>query len=362
MYDKIDKLFKFILAVILLVSAYYLYSIMRVKDISRFSKETDQKISKIIKKAGITDKDTVKKEQIQKSEGGVKWIKFSKHIDISSSDYNVLNSKIKDILKSEAIIIKEEEYLPVQAKLEVKHKDTGVIINSLRFDLLKDKNLLAVIIDDLGRRKDAGGFLDIDLPVTYSILPQRAYSKQLAQKLSETGRSYILHMPMEPVGYPEDDPGKLALMRNMAEEEIRETMDRAFKQVPGAGGLNNHMGSAFTASRPDMKNLMKVLKEKDLFFVDSMTSTGTVGLSLAGEMDVPAVRNDFFLDNKDDYDYIMERLEKLKILAQNNKKTVAICHPRKNTLTALKDFEDDFKNSEFEIVPVSKILKTGGNR
>ncbi len=352
-----SNLLKLIPVLIVFAVLYYVYGILKVEDISTFSALTEKNLVKVFYSFGIRDKDVVSSFQTEKKAEGIKWIKFTKIIDIEYEEYAPLKSALKKEFKDEPVIVKEEKYFPEQVQLNIIHRDIGVTVNTVQFNLLDEKNLLAIIVDDLGYHKDASGFLEIDIPLTFSILPQLPYSKHLAREFYRDGRPYMLHMPMEPEGYPEYDPGHLALMKDMPPQDIKNNIEEALKQVPGAKGLNNHMGSAFTADRAGMKMLMEILKEKDLFYVDSMTTSRTVGPELAAGLEIKWSKNNFFIDNKDDYDFILDRLKQLRARAQNNKRTVAICHPKKNTLLALKDYKNKLKDSSFRIVSVSEVLK-----
>ena len=54
-------------------------------------------------------------------------------------------------------------------------------------------------------------------------------------------------MPMQAEG--DHDPGPFALTTGLAPEEIRRRLADALARVPGAIGINNHMGSRVTADR-----------------------------------------------------------------------------------------------------------------
>ncbi|MBE0595908.1 MAG: divergent polysaccharide deacetylase family protein, partial [Desulfuromonadales bacterium] len=114
--------------------------------------------------------------------------------------------------------------------------------------------LVAIVMDDLGRDlATARSLLAIDLPITFAILPGEPQATALAQLAHRHGREVLIHLPMEPQGYPAINPGDDALLTRMAAEEIRAKMAVYRQQVPHAVGGNNHMGSRFTENREGMQ-------------------------------------------------------------------------------------------------------------
>ena len=77
--------------------------------------------------------------------------------------------------------------------------------------------MVAIVIDDLGyQRHTASDFIELDLPLTLSFLPQAPFSKEMAKLAFEKGKETLLHLPMEPKAYPETDPGPESLINQNA--------------------------------------------------------------------------------------------------------------------------------------------------
>ncbi len=64
-------------------------------------------------------------------------------------------------------------------------------------------------------------------------------------------------MPMEPITYPETNPGPGALLTNMDALKIKNLTQKALYHFPNILAVNNHMGSKFTQNR----GLMRVFFE-----------------------------------------------------------------------------------------------------
>ncbi|MDY7037413.1 MAG: divergent polysaccharide deacetylase family protein [Thermodesulfobacteriota bacterium] len=221
---------------------------------------------------------------------------------------------------------------------------------------LKHTLRIAIIIDDLGYDLDiAKSFIELDLPLSFSILPMAPYTKVIVDEVNEKGREIILHLPMEPKNYPSLNPGPGALLMHMDKTDIRRMLSSHLEQIPGVQGINNHMGSCFTESREKMAIILNELKKQNLFFIDSVTTTHSVGFKLAKKIGVRAARRNVFLDNELSPKGIKFQVERLLGIARHSGAAIGIGHPHKRTLKILKMYLPKIK-AEFEIVPVSDLV------
>lgn len=220
---------------------------------------------------------------------------------------------------------------------------------------------VAIIVDDLGRgMKQARQFADLAQRVTFSILPGEPHAADVARLAHAAGREVLLHAPMEPQGYPVVDPGDDALLVGHSDAELRTRLVALLQQVPHATGSNNHMGSRFTEDRRTMAVVMAVLREQGLFFVDSLTSSHSVGDATAREAGVPVLRRDLFLDNVAEVEPIVRELRRLAEKGRREGGAVGICHPYPETLRALRQELPRLAARGVRFVTVSELLGKGG--
>ncbi len=350
--NKLSLPLKILIALVILFSAYQIFQIAKVKNLTGISLKLEQAIGRKLLEHDIKAYQILKRFQTEKSERNVKWIKFTKEIEISPSKFSDVISDLKKIAWQESVKVLDLD------EAQIKIGINEVVLNHLIFKILEDKNLIALIVDDVGYTKNIKPFLELNIPLTYAILPELPYSTVLAKEFKRSNIPFILHMPMEPKNLADNNPGELALLTRMDREQILKNLNKALTSVQGARGLNNHMGSKFTSDIGAMNILLKIIKEKKMFFIDSATSSDTVGMRTALEMGVPSAINNFFIDNRDDISYLIKRLEKLKKLASKRKKTIAICHiTRKNTANALKNYIPRMEKENIKFVSVEEILR-----
>jgi len=217
---------------------------------------------------------------------------------------------------------------------------------------------IAFIIDDIGSSiSRAQAFLDLKMPMTFSILPKLLYSNLLAEEIYEQGQEIMLHQPMEPYCH-EVDPGPGALYISYRDTEIEEIIEENLLQIPQAMGVNNHMGSKFTSCSSKVVEALKIIKQKDLFFVDSLTSSRSQAYKMARRLNMRTAPRNVFLDTSPDIRAVQRQLGHLKQYALKHGAAIGIGHPHLSTLTALYDFKRALNKKEpfFELVSVSDLL------
>jgi polysaccharide deacetylase 2 family uncharacterized protein YibQ len=220
----------------------------------------------------------------------------------------------------------------------------------------KDSPRIAIIIDDIGNDPDlAQAFLQLEFPVTLSLLPLGPHTGAIVGMAKARGCEYMLHLPMEPKGYPQLNPGPGSLFRKMGDDQIMQILNDDLKRVPGARGVNNHMGSEFTEDQKKMSLLLREIKKRALFYVDSRTTSQTVAYSVAKSIAVPVASRTVFLDNELSTRAMEFQLGRLLAVARESGAAVGICHPHWETLFFLKKYSHELK-VEAKIVPVSQIV------
>ena len=215
---------------------------------------------------------------------------------------------------------------------------------------------IALIIDDIGlSESQARQFLQLNIPLTFAILPRLKYSTILAKEINDCGHEIILHQPMEP-GDSRVDPGPGALYVGDDPDKINRIIEENISWLPLATGINNHMGSRFTESREMMTETLTVIKDSGLFFVDSRTSQHSKAYKVARTLRMPAAYRHIFLDNILSEPAILLQLRKLKQYALHYGTAIGIGHPYSQTAHALKFFMEDLKPPKISFVHVSKVL------
>lgn len=216
---------------------------------------------------------------------------------------------------------------------------------------------LAVIVDDCGYdMSSVRTLLNTGLPLNFAVLPYKPYSSDVLEMIKSDGRVAMLHLPMEPVDRSAMSEGSSTICTDMSKDRILELTRKAINSLPGVSGVNNHQGSKATADSATMTTVLQELRNQDLFFVDSRTSSKSVARDKAVAMGVPTARNDIFLDNNSDMQAIRKQIYKAMDIAEKNGSAIAICHARPNTAKAWSMYAEEIKNTGIELVPITDLL------
>ncbi|MEL6370135.1 MAG: divergent polysaccharide deacetylase family protein [Pseudomonadota bacterium] len=193
---------------------------------------------------------------------------------------------------------------------------------------------IIVIVDDMGLDPAVfERFRQLPGPVTFSFLPYANGVSKMVSAAKADGDAVMLHLPMEPTG--DDDPGPNALTVDMSATEIKRALDWNLSRFSGYTAINNHMGSRFTQDFGRMGVVLNRLSNRNLLFLDSLTTAKSVASKVGTKTGTTVIVRDVFLDDDPTRADIRAQLNEVERLARENGYAVAICHPRQSTFDVL---------------------------
>ncbi len=199
---------------------------------------------------------------------------------------------------------------------------------------------LALVIDDLGyiQPELVTRLCSQPIPFSVAVLPYQEHTRESADIAHRLGKEVMLHLPMEPLGYPGPgrDPGPNAILYNLPEAEVRRRVRMALDDIPHRTGVNNHMGSRITPDRTRMGWVLQEVKARKYFFVDSRTEKDSVAYDLAEELHIPAVQRRVFLDDDKAFPEMEKQWERALKLAEKEGAALIIGHIYPETVEALE--------------------------
>lgn len=215
---------------------------------------------------------------------------------------------------------------------------------------------IAIIIDDMGLVPTLSArAVKLPAKVTLAYLPYAPRLQEQTEQAAAAGHDILLHMPMEPMGG--ENPGPIALLSSQSEEQWRATMEKALSSFDGFIGVNNHMGSKFTANPQGMAVVAQALREKGVFFVDSRTNAKSLAEQAARDAGVKTTGRDVFLDDTQTAANVRAELLRAEKVARQKGSAVAIGHPHAVTLMELEKWLPEAQARGYEIVPVRDLVR-----
>ena len=216
---------------------------------------------------------------------------------------------------------------------------------------------VAIVFDDAGGSlADVEGIIAIGRPVAVAVLPGLEHSTEVTRRVQAAGLEVLLHLPVE----PHDDTkamGPGGVMVAMSDADIQSTVRAGLASVPGAVGVNNHMGSKGTADRRVVRAMLEVVRQERLFFLDSYTTLQSVVGTVATELGVRTATRAVFLDNEDEEEAIRRQIRRLITLAKERGEAIAIGHAHRITPLVVAGMLDELDREGIAIVPVSTLVR-----
>jgi polysaccharide deacetylase 2 family uncharacterized protein YibQ len=328
----------------------------KVRDYSPSCRQATQILHRYWRNLGVPEKDFKILAQSPYHEAGKKWI---------FTEAKVFLPKEVDTLQAANDLAGELKGFSPPFFFQVDRREENRVFASIKVDDVVTHSLLlvpapprlAVIIDDIGGNLETTRrFLDLGIPLTLSILPGLAHSKESEDLAHEYGYEVMLHLPMEPKGLAEHNPGRGAIATDMSEAAIYEIMTSHLGNFTYIKGVNNHMGSRATENERVMHSVLNVLKPRGLYFIDSRTSSQSVAFRMAQEMEMPSGKNELFLDNEPEVDYCKDFIDRAIHRVKTEGSGIVIGHPRETTLHALREMSSRIEEEGISLVFVSDLV------
>jgi len=222
-------------------------------------------------------------------------------------------------------------------KIKTQPKKIALTIHS-------KKPKLVIVIDDVSKRSQIRAIQHTGIKMTPSIFPPSELSMH-SNHLADGLKHYMIHLPMES-GSKQFNSQYKTLMTSFSSAQIENRAKELRRLFPHGHYVNNHTGSVFTSNLSAMKKLYKALRDVGFIFVDSLTTAKSKVRSISSIYGDTYVARDIFIDNIHTIDAIYAQLKKAVRVAKKKGYAIAIGHPHKITMQALKSANDILKDVE----------------
>ena len=228
-------------------------------------------------------------------------------------------------------------------------------------ELDEDIPKIAIVIGGLGMSAAATTAAIQQLPgaVTLAFVPYAPSLSEWIAQARAAGHEVVLQLPMEPLDFPANDPGPHTLMTEAEAAENIERLHWLLSRFTGYVGVTNYMGSKMTTSPEAMFPILEDIQARGLMFLDAMETTDSIAGQLAGEMRMPHVVNNRFLDAQASRVGIDARLFELERIAESTGAAVGIGFPYPVTIERVSEWIATLSEREIALVPISAVAGGG---
>ena len=194
-----------------------------------------------------------------------------------------------------------------------------------QFDRQDTRPRVGIIVADLGisNAQTEDAIRRLPPAVTFAISPYAPRAAQVAERLRAKGAEALIGLPLEPAGYPLNDPGNRALLTGRSAPENLANLEWVLSRFPGyvgtIGVVGGMRGERFAAMEQSYLVLQESLRNRGLLFVDARPGVAgparAWGRSVDVILDEPATRSE-----------IERRLGELEAIAKARGSALGLAH------------------------------------
>ena len=226
------------------------------------------------------------------------------------------------------------------------------------------KPRIALIISNLGLSdtytKATLELLPEDITLSFSHVAPRL--KSWVREARQKGHEILLDIPMEPIGFPRNDPGRATLLTSSNEVENLNRLEHIMKQAGGYVGLLGTLGTKFMLHSETFLPVLRSIKQRGLIYVDSRSTSRSLGPELASSIQLPKAFNNVFLDKEPSQEKIKNKLDELERIALKRRFAVGIAQPLPITIEILSQWTKELKTKQIALAPITAIVDKQSQR
>ena len=226
------------------------------------------------------------------------------------------------------------------------------------------KPRIALIISNLGLSdtytKATLELLPEDITLSFSHVAPRL--KSWVREARQKGHEILLDIPMEPIGFPKNDPGRATLLTSSNEVENLNRLEHIMKQAGGYVGLLGTLGTKFMLHSETFLPVLRSIKQRGLIYVDSRSTSRSLGPELASSIQLPKAFNNVFVDKEPSQEKIKNKLNELERIALKRRFAVGIAQPLPITIEILSQWTKELKTKQIALAPITAIVDKQSQR
>jgi len=225
------------------------------------------------------------------------------------------------------------------------------------FSRLDSRPRVAIVVTMLGVSENATKSAIEKLPgeITLSFAP---FTKNLAEwidKSRSAGHEVLIDLPMEPLDFPQSDPGPHTLLASVPIDQNLRQLGWILSRATGYVGVTTYMGSGLAEKPRVLGPIFSELKTRGLMLVDTHENPLGGTEEVAKNVGLAVTTADFFIDGKLSEKQIDAQLAELEKRARQNGAALAIARPYPLTLNRLSAWSPGVTDKGLVLAPVSAL-------
>ncbi|PCH51075.1 MAG: hypothetical protein COC17_01685 [Hyphomicrobiales bacterium] len=191
---------------------------------------------------------------------------------------------------------------------------------------------------------------------TFAFAPYGNSLNRWMQASRKKGHELLLQVPMEPFGYPQNNPGKQTLRTGVSAAKNIDNLHWSMGRITNYVGVMNYLGGKISNDAASLKPIFTEISDRGLLFVDDGSSTTSVTQEVAEQSLLPFVKGHIRIDKIRTKREIAKNLEKLVSEAKRTGLAIGIANAFPETIKLLAQFAEKAPGAGIELTPVSAIV------
>lgn len=194
---------------------------------------------------------------------------------------------------------------------------------ALRESDKKNQGILSIFVVGLGLYPElTEEALNLPQEIMLGYYPRSPEIASQIENATSKGFDVYMMCPMEPVYYPQNDPGPNTLLTGLPEEENLKRLNDLLSISPFIKGLVSYQGSLFMTSEEDLSPIMKALAAKDKIFIDSSNAPQSKIKTVCHEQKTTCYQTIFQLDQELSGESLKKTFKEVENALKSNERVI----------------------------------------
>lgn len=217
---------------------------------------------------------------------------------------------------------------------------------------------IAIVVSGLGLSAKATHAAIAGLPaaVTLAFEPYAGDVQQFVSEARQAGHEALLEVPMEPLDFPDSDPGPNTLRSGVEQDGNGQRLNWAMSRLTGYAGVTNLLGQRFLADSDALSPTMVQLARRGLYFYDNGAVPQSVASDVAGRSGMAFAKATNTLDDVQSALEIDRRLSDLEAEARAHGIAIGSGFLYPVTVARIAQWSKGLEGRGFVLVPVSALV------
>ena len=193
--------------------------------------------------------------------------------------------------------------------------------------------------------------------ITFGFAPYGEDLQAQVNRARARGHEVLLQLPMEPVGYPGNNPGPHTLLGDASTADNITALHWHMSRFAGYSGVTNYMGAKMLVSEEALTPIMREVKDRGLVYLEDATVNLTLSPKVGEALRLPMRRASMVIDAEPTAPAIAAQLEKLEQEALANGSAIGTGSGLEVTIETVAEWTKTLQEKGILLVPVSAAYK-----